>query len=178
MEIFNLITVVLLESIMTKKLILIFLSIWWGTTVLVDFAIVPTVFQVIENFFNAGELGMALFTKVNRFEIFLSSLIIGLSSLNFKRSKRFLIEYFLMLTAGLIVLTYFSYLTPKISELTLLWKKADSLGLVGIAGISDIQQEHQLYHRVYVALDTLKILILSTLLIFHLMDKAGVNAKA
>lgn len=177
MEIFSLITAVFLESIMTKKLILIFLSIWWGTTVLVDFAVVPTVFQVIENFFNAGELGMALFTKVNRFEVFLSSLIIGLSSLNFKRSKRFVVEFSLIVTAGLIVLTYLSYLTPKISELTLLWKKADSLGLVGIAGISDIQQEHQFYHRVYVALDTLKLLILSTLLIFKLAEKAGENEK-
>lgn len=178
MEILSSITAVFLEFIMIKKLVLIFLSIWWGATVLVDFTVVPTVFQVIENFFNAGELGMALFSKVNKLELILSSLLVGLSSLHVKRSKRSLIEFCLILSASLIVLTYFSYLTPKISELTLLWKKADSLGLVGISGIMDIQQEHQLYHRIYVSLDTLKLLLLSVLIVLRLTEKTEENAKA
>ncbi len=162
---------------MTKKLILIFLSIWLGTTCLVDFAVVPTVFQVIENFFNAGELGVALFTKMNLLELILSSILVCLISLEFKKYNKTIIHFFLAISASIIVVIYFSYLTPKIAELTLLWKKADSLGLIAIAGIQDIQQEHQFYHRTYVTLDSIKILILSTLLILRLREKAVEHAN-
>ena len=54
---------------MTKKLILILVSIWWGWTAIIDFAVVPTVFAIVNDFFNAGELGIALFSKLNLLEV-------------------------------------------------------------------------------------------------------------
>ena len=161
---------------MTKKLVLIFLSIWLGTTCLVDFAVVPTVFQVIEIFFNAGDLGVALFTKMNHLELILSSILVCLILLEFKKYRKKIIHLFLAVSATMIVVIYCSYLTPKIAELTLLWKKADSQGLTAIAGIKDIQQEHQFYHRTYVTLDSIKILILLTLLGLRLREKADEHA--
>ena len=146
---------------MTKKVLLILLSIWWGWTVIIDFAVVPTVFSVINDFFNAGELGIALFSKLNNFELVISALLIVLS---LKQGK---LRLGLMICAWMIVMFYFSYLTPKLTHLTLLWKEADAAGLTGIAGIADVQQEHQFFHRVYVGLDSLKLLLLSFALVLN-----------
>lgn len=145
-------------SIMTKKIVLILLSLWWGWTALIDFAVVPTVFRTIHDFFNAGELGIALFSRLNIFELIVSTILMGL----FWRLAKW--RFALLAVAWIIVLVYFFYLTPKITHLTALWKEAESLKQVGIAGIQDIQQEHQLYHRIYVGLDSLKLLILTFVL--------------
>lgn len=155
-------TVASLPFIMTKKIALILVSIWWGWTVIIDFAVVPTVFSTINDFFNAGELGIALFSKINNFEIIIASSLIILS-----RKK---LPLFLSVSVWIIVMIYFVYLTPKIIELTELWKKAEALKQISIAGIPDIQQEHQFYHRLYVGLDSVKLLILTVL--------GGIHAKA
>jgi hypothetical protein len=149
---------------MTKKIALILVSIWWGWTVIIDFAVVPTVFKVINDFFNAGELGIALFSKLNTFEMIVSTLLIVVSVFHFKNSGRGKIQLGLAVAAWMIVMFYFAYLTPKIIHLTDLWKQAETVQKLGIAGINDIQLEHQFYHRMYVGLDSLKLLILSFLL--------------
>ena len=56
-----------------------------------------------------------------------------------------------------ISLIYFSYLTPKLEELTEMWKISEAGKEIPV---SDIQQEHQYFHRLYVAIDSVKILIL------------------
>ncbi len=158
---------------MTKKLTLILVSIWWGWTALIDFAVVPTVFNVVTDFFNAGELGIALFSKLNIFEVLVSSLLIVISIFNLKKEGRGKIPLLLACGAWIIVMFYFSYLTPKIIKLTGLWKEAEVVNKIGIAGINDIQQEHQFYHRMYVGLDSLKLLILSFMIgifVFRLTD--------
>ena len=163
---------------MTKKLILILASIWWGWTAIIDFAIVPTVFKVINDFFNAGELGIALFSKLNLLEVILASLLVVVAALQLKQEARGKIQLFLACSAWLIVIFYFSYLTPKLIELTDLWKEAELVNKIGIAGINDIQQEHQSYHRMYVGLDSLKLLILTFILGMSLFKKEASLAKA
>ena len=155
---------------MTKKFILILVSIWCGCTAIIDFAVVPTVFKVIHDFFNAGELGMALFSKLNILEVLISSFLIVLSIYSFKQTGRGKLQLVLVICVWAIAVTYFCYLTPKLVQLTELWKEADLKNLVNIAGITDIQQEHQLYHRIYVGVDSVKLLLLTTLL--------ALNAKA
>lgn len=149
---------------MTKKIALILVSIWWGWTVIIDFAVVPTTFKIIHDFFNAGELGIALFSKLNTFEVIVSSLLILVSVFHHKNSGRGKIQLGLALSVWMIVMFYFAYLTPKIISLTDLWKEAETVQKLGVAGINDIQQEHQFYHRIYVGLDSLKLLILTFLL--------------
>lgn len=161
---------------MIKKFILIILSFWFGATALIDFAVVPTVFGTINDFFNAGELGIALFGKFNSIEVLLASTLLALSLIRFRRSKIAIIRLALILIGWSIVMIYFSYLTPKLTTLTELWKKADSLNSLSIGGISDIQQEHQFYHRIYVAIDTIKLIILATLLGLSVLNKEGERA--
>ena len=165
---------------MINKLILILVSMWWAWTALIDFVVIPTTFRTISDFFNAGELGIALFSKLNLLEILLGLSMTGLSIMALKKapSKRSKIQVVLAALAWLICLNYFFYLTPKISELTQLWKNADSTGSVGISGFSDIQQSHQLYHRIYVGLDSLKLIILSAILFMCLLKKEREGAKA
>lgn len=157
---------------MTKKIALILVSLWWGWTVIIDFAVVPTVFKVIHDFFNAGELGIALFSKLNFFEILVSSLLIVVSVIHLKDSGKGKLQLALSISAWAIVMFYFAYLTPKITLLTDLWKEAESVQKLGIAGIQDIQQEHQYYHRLYVGIDSVKLLILTFLLGLDVFRKA------
>jgi hypothetical protein len=157
---------------MTKKIALILVSIWWGWTVIIDFAVVPTVFRIVHDFFNAGELGIALFSKLNLFEVIFSSLLIVVSILHLKNAGRGKTQLAIAVSAWMIVMFYFSYLTPKITLLTELWKTAEATNQLGLAGINDIQQEHQFYHRVYVGLDSLKLLLLTFFLGNDVLRKA------
>ncbi len=157
-------TAVFLASIMTKKLTLILVSIWWGWTVIIDFAVVPAVFRVINDFFNAGELGATLFARLNGLEIIVSSLLIVVTLVHFKINRRGKLQLSLVLAAWAIVMVYVAYLTPKITSLTYLWKEAEALGQSGLGDINDIQQEHQFFHNMYVTLDSIKLLILTFLL--------------
>lgn len=154
------------EEDINSILFIVFLSLWWGWTVIIDFVVVPTVFSTIRDFFNAGELGMALFSKLNYFEVVTASALVVLSSFQLKKSKQnwpFLAGSLVLFS---IALFYFAYLTPKIISLTALWQKAEQAGLIGIAGIGDIQQEQQFFHKLYIKIDSLKLILITILLGF------------
>lgn len=139
-------------------------SIWLGWTVLVDFFIVPTVFQEINNFFEAGFLGIAVFSKLNSLELIVGTALVGLTSLNFKQGRNAVIIFVLSLILWLISMLYFTYLTPELIGITELWHKADLAGVAGLAGIPDLQQEHQHYHRIYIIIDSFKLFFLASIL--------------
>jgi hypothetical protein len=141
-----------------RALLISCFSIWWGWTVLTDFFIVPSVFKMVPDFFTAGELGMTLFRKLNLLELVLAIFILALSLMP-KRSK-FLISLSPLLL--IIASVYFFYLTPKIQTLTDWWKEAESLGVSSLHGIADIQQEHQKFHKLYVSIDAVKLLLLTS----------------
>lgn len=163
---------------MTKKLVLILTCIWLSWTVLIDFVVVPTVFSVINDFFNAGELGISLFSKLNLLEVVLSSLLIVILALSLKQSGKGKIQLALACSSWLIVMFYFSFLTSKITFLTGLWKEAELTNQMGIANINDLQQEHQFYHRIYVGLDSLKLLILTFILGISFFKKEAPIGKS
>jgi len=140
-------------------------SVWLGWTVLVDFFIVPTVFQKVSSFFEAGELGIATFSKLNNLELIVASMLVVITG-HLALKKRTFPLFSMAVILWIIVMFYFIYLTPKIAHLTLIWRESEKLGLSGIGGISDIQQEHQFYHKLYIYIDSLKILILSCLLTY------------
>jgi hypothetical protein len=141
-------------------LILALTSTWFGWTVLVDFFIVPTVFTEIDDFFKAGALGISVFSKLNNLELIAASFIMGLAVMNFDLKRSSILSLATAILLGITSLFMFSFLTPKIIYLTELWKTADMMGLVGLSGIADLQQEHQFYHRIYIGVDTLKMLLL------------------
>jgi len=138
---------------------LILTSMWLGWTILVDFFVVPSLFQHIPEVFMAGNLGVVLFTKLNRLEFPVASILFALSVLLIKRqaAPRYLLltSFTLLGIAGI----YLFSLTPKLSELTAAWEYAEKMGTLGPNG-TDVQQLHQSYHRTYVIMDTVKLLLL------------------
>lgn len=133
---------------------------WLGMTVLVDFFIVPTVFRTVPDFFVAGELGIQLFKRFNIVELILAIFLGGLGLFYIKQvptQRWFIITPILLFS---IVALYCWYLTPKIAELTAAWAYADKMGTLGAKGAEDIQQLHQTYHRTYVGIDSVKLLLL------------------
>ncbi len=134
-------------------------SMWLAWTLLVDFFVIPAVFAQVPDFFMAGHLGITVFTRLNQLEFPLASLLFLLSILQVKKytTPKLLIPlcFLLLGIAGL----YLFSLTPKLTMLTEAWEYAERMGTLGLAG-EDVQQLHQSYHRTYVALDSVKILLL------------------
>ncbi len=128
-----------------------------GWTVLVDFVVVPGVFRNIEKFFEAGDLGIYLFRRLNYLEVVVASFVLGILTFIFRKNRKALPLFLSAIVVTAIALTYFTWLIPKIDEMTQLWKLSEAGQAIAVA---DIQQEHQFYHRVYVIMDTLKILVL------------------
>lgn len=141
-------------------LLLILTVTWAAWTVLVDFFLVPAVFQTIPDFFTAGHMGIEVFSRLNRLEFPLACGLFGLLmwKLRAQPKLRWLVPVNLVLV-GLAGIYLFS-LTPKIIELTGAWEYADKMGTLGAHGHTDIQQLHQAYHRVYVIADTVKLALL------------------
>ncbi len=115
---------------------------------------------------------MNLFKKLNYAE-FSTSLVVLSLSLSKQRSK------FLIILASVLLLissTYLFYLTPKIIQLTEWWKEAELSGITTINGIGDIQQEHQKFHKLYVSIDAVKLILLTSGLGFLIFKRESQNA--
>lgn len=110
---------------------------------------------------------MTVFKKLNILEMIISLIIFGLSLVP-KRSRLFIATSVILV---IIAQSYYFYLTPKIQILTEWWKEAESLGLISIHGVADIQQEHQKFHRLYVSIDSTKLLLLTMSLGFLIFKR-------
>jgi hypothetical protein len=137
---------------------------WLGWTVLVDFFIVPTVFREIDDFFEAGFLGIAMFSKLNQLEVMTGFVLFALTSSCFKKGRSAQVATVLAFTLLGLSLYYLTFLTPQIIRVTELWKQTDLMGSDALAGISDPQQEHQFWHGLYIGLDTIKLGLLGILM--------------
>lgn len=153
----------MLNSRFHYPLFLAGVTLWWGLTIISDVVVAPSIFRVVENFFNAGDLAMTIFSRANSVELVLSSFTLVLAIMIMKR-KGSLGTLILTIVCWSVAMFYFSYLIPKIIELTELWKKAEAMGVIGIGDIPDLQQEHQYFHRIYIILDSFKLIVLSILL--------------
>ncbi len=80
------------------------------------------------------------------------------------KNKKILPLLIMSVVAWIVAMTYFTYLTPKIIELTELWKKTDLMGITAVAGIPDVQQEHQFFHKLYIGIDTFKRVLLTVMI--------------
>lgn len=150
---------------------LILTSMWWGWTVLTDIFVVPVIFHHIESFFRAGEFAIAIFSRVNLLEVITASILISLTGHQTIQNRQTLPLFILAVICGAISFIYFSYLTPKILELTKLWETLDGIGLAGTTDIPDIQQEHHFFHNLYIKLDVVKLLLLTIMLTFGVLKK-------
>ncbi len=137
--------------------LLVLLSFWMGWTMLVDFIVAPGVFRNIENFFEAGDLAIYLFRILNYLEVVVASFVLGILTFIFRKNRKAIPLFISAIIVTGIALTYFSWLIPKIDELTQVWKLSEAGKVIAVA---DIQLEHQFFHRVYVIMDTVKLLVL------------------
>ena len=149
----------------------VLLGMWWGCTVLVDFFVIPNVFRTIDIFFKAGELGIVVFSKLNALEVILGSALVGMLSYQVSKNRKALPMLMMAIVLWIIAMTYFSFLSPKISELTALWKEADQAGQMSIARYPDIQQAHQFYHKLYIGIDTFKLLLLTFMISYGVVKQ-------
>lgn len=150
---------------MLARLSLVFLGAWLALTLFTDFVVIRAAFAITGDFFKAGDLGIALFAKLNHAEVFFGSFVVVVAVKEAPSSKvKNILSLLLSLLLFGIALTYFSYLTPKVTELTEVWKEAEALGVMNHRGILDVQGEHQFYHRLYIGLDSVKMMALLGLL--------------
>jgi Domain of unknown function (DUF4149) len=143
-----------------NKLTISFASIWFGISFFINFFAVRLLFSEIDQFFLAGKIGMAIFSKFNSIELVLSSLILSLISFVIRKTKTQKWLLIISIVLWILTLFYHFYLTPKIIELTHLWYEADLMGLSSVRGIPDIQQEHQFFHHLYITCDSFKLIFL------------------
>lgn len=138
---------------------LVLSCVWMAWTVLVDFFVVPAVFQNVAQFFEAGNLGLVMFRRLNTLEFPLSC---GLFVCVLFSARRFPALKWLVLSAFVLVgisSLYLFSLTPKLAQLTAAWEYAETMGTLGTGG-EDVQQLHQTYHSFYIGIDTVKLILL------------------
>lgn len=135
------------------EMILPFICAWFFMTVLVDVVAVPTVFRNVSKLQEAGKIGMTLFGKFNRFEIFFS-LFIFMGTLSMKVKSKELISIATVLLVFSLFYTF--YMTPLIAN--------NSLEMHAVA-ITDpsyavLKMNNTKYHVFYRYLDTTKLFVL------------------
>ncbi|GAB4015481.1 MAG: hypothetical protein Fur0010_14570 [Bdellovibrio sp.] len=144
--------------------LLVISSLWMGMTMSVDFVAVPLVFQTLTSLQEAGKLGIAVFSKFNSIEIFLSMVLFIASILEFLKNKngRWPMTWvlFSILLTSLAVL-YAFYLSPRIA---FLGNEMHQFPLESEPYLV-VYKEHQFFHKLYVKLDSLKLLLLLTMIV-------------
>lgn len=134
-------------------MILPFITAWFFMTVLVDIVAIPTVFRNISNLQEAGKIGMTLFGKFNKFEIFLGVVVL-LGTLCLEEKSKLKISLAVVLLAFSLFYTF--YMTPMIGNAS---------AQIHSVAITDpmyavFKKEHRTYHELYRYFDTTKLLIL------------------
>ena len=140
-------------KVILAEMILPFLTAWFFMTVLVDIVAIPTVFKNISNLEEAGKIGMSIFGKFNKFEIFLGVVAL-LGTLSLKEKSKLKISLAVILLSFSLFYTF--YMTPKIGNAS---------AQIHSVAITDpmyavFKSEHQAYHKLYRYFDTTKLLIL------------------
>lgn len=141
-----------------NELLLPLILCWFMMTVFVDIFTVPTVFRNVQSLQQAGQVGMTVFSRFNRFELVFALIILITALMRFPARKLF---YF-ALPLFTLALLYNFIMTPKIINLT----NAISLTAINDPQYAVLQSEHARFHNLYRQFDTAK---LAGLLIFFIV---------
>jgi hypothetical protein len=144
----------------SKKLYLSVLSLWLGLTCLVDFIVVPTVFRNVSSRAEAGDIGMIVFSLINKVE-FICALIVIICGYFFRKQIKRRVLFFVTLSS-LILLTfvYNVHMTPEVRKQTLIMREESE----GSKTYLKAEQTHHFYHNLYKKTDGVKILVILMLL--------------
>lgn len=138
-----------------KHLVIGILTAWFFLTVFVDIFTVPTVFRTIGDINVAGQVGIKVFTAMNRFELIFAviTLIGAFSFYKLNKSFKWLIFSAIMFVWSLV---YNLFLTPKITNTTYQIHQT----AVDDPMYAVLQATHAQYHNLYRYFDTSKLIFL------------------
>ncbi|MCB9061071.1 MAG: DUF4149 domain-containing protein [Halobacteriovoraceae bacterium] len=144
------------------------LSMWLGTTLLVDFVAVPTVFRTLNELYSAGEVGISIFSKYVYAEIILCAFAI-FTAFFLKKKWKYILP---LLVLGTGLGGYFYIIIPKITAFTGELKKLEEMKLVGelIKTYEISSQSLDYFHSLYIKMDSGKIVFLVILILFLFFD--------
>jgi uncharacterized membrane protein len=132
--------------------------IWLGGVIVIDFVEAPARFRVAEiTRTQAVAVGRKVFAALNRVEMFVGTALVAISAWLWfaQRTSRMLDEFCTQLALGavalmlLIAAAQFFHIRPRLTELSTRLNTAPEH--------SALQQETRRVHRLYVALDVIKI---------------------
>lgn len=151
----------------SKKLYLSLLSLWLALTCFVDFIVVPTVFRNVSSRAEAGDIGMIVFSLVNKVE-FVCAVIVLICAYLFKDTvKRKILLLTTLVSLLFLTVIYNTYMTPQVRKQTLLMRDADQESTAYLKA----QETHEFYHSLYKKTDSVKILALLVLLTAGILKK-------
>jgi len=142
-----------------KTIILIVSSMWFGMTAAVDFVAVPLVFTTLTSLEQAGQLGIAVFSRFNTIELLLGTIMLALSMLLFfkeKNGKWSITWVLLSVLVASLAITYSFYLSPMIG---FLGREMHQFPLESEPYLK-VYEQHQFFHKLYVKLDSVKLISL------------------
>jgi hypothetical protein len=148
------------------ELVLPFIVCWFFMSLLIDVVAIPTVFKNISNLEEGGRIGMIVFGRFNRLEIFFATFIL-LGVFSYKEKSLLILALSFILLAFSLFYTFF--MTPIIAETSI---KIHQLNIID-PQYKILSKQHNYYHAAYRYFDTVKLLLLLffSFLIIHLNIK-------
>jgi len=148
-----------------KHLVIGMLAAWFFLTVFVDIFTVPTVFRTVGDITIAGQVGIKVFTAMNRFELVFAivTLIGAFSFYKLHKSIKWLVFSGIMFIWSLL---YNCFLTPKIANTTFQIHQT----AVDDPMYAVLQATHAQYHNLYRYFDTSKLIFLLVFMAIVLVD--------
>lgn len=125
-------------------------------TLVVDFISVPLVFKSLASKEEAGKIGIKIFSRFNWFEV-IYGIVLFVSAFLIKFHSPMKKNAYAVVAVTLFALSisYFYYITPTIVELS-----GQMHSLSAGQELEAVQKSHDFFHKLYVKLDTLKLILL------------------
>ncbi|EPZ51479.1 PF13664 domain protein [Bacteriovorax sp. BAL6_X] len=132
---------------------------WFFATVFIDFIAAPNIFRNVSSLKEAGTLGGIIFTSFNIIEMIFAVLLIIATFLYRKKGKTTFIMKFIAVTTLVLAIVYTTQLSPGIRD-----------SQIAKSNYTHTDEEYQVfedklrgYHKLYVRLDSYKLLALLTM---------------
>lgn len=143
---------------------ILLLGAWLALTCFVDFLAVPAVFRESSSRIDAGNIGIVVFSSINKIELVFSVLML-LCAFLFRSAVQWRKTFFATLIALLaLIVVYNVHMTPQVEKQTLLMRDFEE----GSPEYQKAEETHYFYHSLYRKTDSAKILTLLSLVVFSL----------
>lgn len=151
-----------------SELVLPFILTWFFASAFVDVVAVPTVFKFTSNLEEAGKIGMTVFGRFNKMEVFFALMILG-GVFSFEKKSKLFIGVSLALLC--LAIFYNVFMTPTIAGAAIKMHSVNVLDPL----YQVYRNEHAKYHHLYRYFDSAKLI---TLLLFSvLVLRTNINNK-